>query len=453
MAIGESFVKNYMPVWFQNVLITLINVRAYKQRRSGNYWHYRVHIASLMDMSSSERELYIINKRTAFLKYATENSERYGICRNSDLDGFPILEKEEIISDIESLITISKKDGIKSSTGGTTGASMTVYYSQDNMQERMAYLDDFRARFGYELGSKVAWFSGKDILGKNMVSGKISRYDFANKIRFYSTFDINRKNFDAYWRSFVDFQPEYFVGFPSSVYEICEMALSKGLKLKCPVIAFFPTAETVLDSHRKVIKEVLGCEIYDQYASSEGAPFIFECVNHKYHIQETTGVFELYGKGEVDSLKGAEEGELLVTSFTTFGVPLIRYRIGDRLKLSEKGAVCGCGDAGRLVYSIDGRESDYLWSKEKGRVNLGNLSNATKGVAGIVCFQATQDSEDLVSLKVVSSDLYTESSQSLFLANVRARLGEVIGINIDLVDHIPREKSGKFRIVKNSINK
>lgn len=447
----QKFVVNYLPVSIQNILITIVNCKAYRVRRSGKYWECRNNLTVVKQMTSIERKKYIDEKRTKFLDYSIKNSKWYEGCAGLSLSEFPVLEKNHIIDSLDEFLTTKKSECIKSSTGGTTGASMTVYYTKNCMQERMAYLDDFRSSFGYELGERVAWFSGKDILGERVVSGQYTRYDFINKIRFYSTFHIGKDSFEKYWDSFSEFKPKYIVGFPSSVFELCQIAKSRGLVLEHPVVAFFPTAETVLDVHRNVISEVLGCEIYDQYASSEGAPFIFECKEHKYHIDETTGVFEIFNKGEVANISEAVEGELLVTSFTTYGVPLIRYRIGDRITLAASEVSCKCGNIGRIVERIDGRETDYLLTNEKGRVNLGNLSNATKGVNGIVCFQAIQKNLEKINFDVVVNDLFSKEDKERFIEALRARLGNVIVIDIRIVEHIAKEKSGKFRIVKNFV--
>ena len=75
----------------------------------------------------------------------------------------------------------------------------------------------------------------------------------------------------------LEFKCEYIVGFPSSVYRICKFCESQEIKFNGDVKVFFPTAETVTPEHRKVISRFFKCDIKDQYASSEGAPFIFEC--------------------------------------------------------------------------------------------------------------------------------------------------------------------------------
>src|SRR3546814_13921204 len=65
-------------------------------------------------------------------------------------------------------------------------ASMKVIYHPEDMQERFALKDYFRSRYGYKLGRKVAWFSGKSLLRPtDLASGRVWRDDHINKIRFF----------------------------------------------------------------------------------------------------------------------------------------------------------------------------------------------------------------------------------------------------------------------------
>src|SRR5699024_7246248 len=99
------------------------------------------------------------------------------------------------------------------------------------------------------------------ITEQDISKGICSHYDFINKIRYYSTFHINNKNFDIYWESLNAYQPEFIVGFPSSIFTICEIADSKGLRIKKPVNVFFSTSENLTPKYREVISRVLGCKI------------------------------------------------------------------------------------------------------------------------------------------------------------------------------------------------
>ncbi len=444
----------FLPIRFQNIAISLVNSNLYRVRHGGKYKEYRDYFSKWDNANEEEFRKEEARRLKLFLRFAKDNSIWYQsrinqeVVDSGNLTGLSVLEKKEVINNLDKIRTINYKDAIVSLTGGTTGASMKVLYKRDDMQERFAILDHFRAKHGYNLGKKTAWFSGKNLISETDIeNGICSHYDSLNKIRFYSTFHINKKNFDTYWNSLVEFKPEFIVGFPSSVYEICEIADSKGLYLSKSVKVFFPTAETVLPRHREIIGKVLGCKLVDQYASSEGAPFILECENGKMHIHPLTGIFEVVD----ENLQPAQEGELLVTSFTTRGTPLIRYRVGDRIKLASNSERCTCDSVFPIVERIEGRSTDYILSPTHGKVNLGNISNSTKDVIGIIQFQVVQHSLQQLEVLVVVNEAFTAKEQYKFEHALIERFGKEIGIEIKIVDQINKEKSGKFRIVKNLI--
>ena len=435
-----------IPRFIQHTAITLFNTYQYKVRHSGEYKELRDYYAQVDSLDTFELTQEVELKKSKFFKHIKDHSEWYKNFDFKDLTLLPILEKSDIINNLDQIKTIEEKDGLVSLTGGTTGASMKVIYTNTDVRERFAILDHFRAQHGYKLGEKTAWFSGKNLISEaDITKGLCSHYDFINKIRFYSTFHINERNFDIYWKSLNKFKPKFIVGFPSSVYEVCKMADSKGLHLTHKVKVFFTTAETVLPQHREVINRVMGCKLVDQYASSEGAPFILECEAGNMHIHPLTGIFEVVN----EDMQPAQEGEILVTSFITHGTPLIRYRIGDRIKQAQQNKRCNCGSIFPLIEKIEGRSTDYILSPTHGKVNLGNISNSTKNINGIIKFQVIQHTPETVQVLIVTNQDFNSSEKTKFIAALTERLGDQLEIITKIVDDIPTEKSGKFRIVKN----
>lgn len=436
-----------LPIFLQNLAISLVNTYQYKIRHSGKYHFYKKYYANFENKNMAEIQDEHNKRLEEFLLYANQTNW-YKVVDSLQLHDYPVLEKQAIIENLEQITTIPKNDKrIESKTGGTTGTSMKVYYTPEDMQERFALLDHFREKFGYKLGEKTAWFSGKKIVTvDDLKKGLCYRDDFINKIRFFSTFDINTRNFESYWNALHQFKPEFIVGYPSSVYEICLIAKQKGLQASFQVKTFFPTAETVLSIHRDVISEVLGCKVVDQYASSEGAPFILQCEHGGMHIHPLTGIFE-YRYPNTDSK------EILVTSFSTRGTPLIRYAIGDAIELETDQTTCACGSDFPLVKSIKGRNQDYIETEDLGRISTAHITLCIKDVQGILLMQIVQKKINVIEIYLVTNNLFNDQQQKKFISNFRRLIGTRIEILLNLVDDIPKEKSGKFRIVKNLIEK
>lgn len=454
----QKYIYKIAPNYIHNILIYLYNKRAYKIRYGGAYWKYREKIRKNAELTYEELKLYQQNRFQNLIHFASEKSPYYkSIFKNiknkediSNINNLPIITKENLRKNIQSIIVNTDEHLFKSKTGGTTGKSLEVFNFARNNQERFAFLDDFRSKFGYELGKKTAWFSGKDVLTKKDIKkNRFWKTDFIHHVRYYSTFHIRKDYLKFYVEDLIKYKPEYFVGFPSTMLEIAKYGLANGYDFPANTVkAIFPTAETLTLEMRENIELFFKTKMYNQYASSEGAPFIFECVEGNLHVEMQSGVFEVLDSNN----KPSNEGRLIITSFLNEGTPLIRYDIGDSIIMEVPQKTCNCGNNNPIVKEILGRKDDYLFSPERGKINLGNVSNTLKDVKGIIRFQAVQNDLDKISL-FIEKDLLTFSKESerKFIKNWRERVGFKMDLEIIYVDSVSVEASGKFRIVKNNI--
>jgi len=449
---------NSAPEIVQNSMISLFNLIAYKKRYGGNYKKYLKKFERNRSLSLDELKAIQQQRLEDLVAYAKKHSQFYGNLYESVnlengmplLEEFPIIDKESLRKNGREIFTIPVSEGLISKTGGTTGKSLEVIYTLDNMQERFAMLDDFRARQGYKLGEKTAWFSGKNlIVEKDIKKNRFWKTDHLYKVRYYSTFHIKNDYLKFYIENLMTFKPKYFVGFPSTIFELAKYGKSNGYDFPANTVkAIFPTAETVTNIMRTTIESFFKTKMYDQYASSEGAPFIFECENGNLHLELQSGVFEVLDENN----SKATTGKLVVTSFTTKGTPLIRYDIGDSITLEDKNKICGCGNNNPLVKEIKGRIDDFVYSPQNGKINLGNISNTLKGTKGIIKFQAVQEKLDAIKVfLVIDKELYSSKTEKIYLENWRERIGHQMELSLDYVEEIEVEKSGKFRFVKNHI--
>lgn len=442
-----------LPDTLQGMLISIFNYLAYRGRYGGAYNSYVKKFNANRTLGLVELKQIQEKKFEECLRHAKTHSNFYknhNLVTLDNISTLPIITKEELRKDINGVYTIPKTKGIVSKTGGTTGKSLEVVFTEEDMQERFAMLDDFRNRFGYKLGKSTAWFSGKNLLTiKDIKKKRFWKTDTLYKVRYYSTFHIKEDYLKYYVEDLIKYQPEYLVGFPSTILEIARYGLRNGYDYPEGVTkAVFPTAETINPEMRSHIESFFKTKMYDQYASSEGAPFIFECSNGNLHLELQSGVFEVLDNDN----EPTQSGRLIVTSFTTKGTPLVRYDIGDSITLEDSSKICNCGNNNPLVREIQGRVDDYIYSPENGKINLGNISNTLKDTKGILKFQVVQNELNKIELFLVTDGLtYNKEIENKLTQNWRDRIGNSMELDIIHVSDIPVEKSGKYRLVKNNI--
>jgi phenylacetate-CoA ligase len=112
-----------------------------------------------------------------------------------------------------------------------------------------------------------------------------------------------------------------------------------------------------LPSTRERIEKAWGATVFDHAGATEVGAWGFESIAHSgLHINEGEFIGEVL---DPHTLEPAQEGELIITNLGRIGMPVIRYRTGDRVKLSEK--TCDSGRTFKLFEGgVIGRVDDVL---------------------------------------------------------------------------------------------
>mgnify|MGYP003391420443 CR=1 FL=1 len=395
-----------------------------------------------------------------FINYAYENSSFYkelyrdidihSIKQMSDIKKLPIVDKEMIRANINQVNinqvnTVVRMGAVEGHTGGTTGKSLVVLMTPEDMMKRMAMLDHFKARVGFEHRKmKRATFNGKHIIPPTQKKKNFWRYNAACKQMIYSSFHLTEENMKFYVESLNEYQPNAIDGFFMSMCDIAGYIERHNIMLKFQPVAIFPTSETLTDSGRELLERVFGCKVYDQYTSGEGAPFVTECEKQVLHVELASEVFEHFEENS---------DEVLVTSFTTHGTPLIRYRIGDSMTFDSDNTRCMCGMDSPIVKAIQGRKLDFLYTSDGAKINGGNVANLFKNMPNaLIRAQTIQDKMNEITIFLeVDKNRYKPEYDEMLEDEFLHKFGKGMKINIRHVDEIPREKSGKFRMIKNNV--
>ena len=439
---------NKLPHLLKNVLVTLYNLRQVKSH--GKLYKQYIEMYKTHFFHTSYDQLKAIqNERfLSLIKFVRNNNPYYqqklkGIKINSIEDRFkiPELSKEDLR--LDSIKSNVDQSLVKGNTGGTTGKSLHFAITQDNFSERMACLDFFRGMYGYNYGDEIAWFSGKEIITDREVQQNIFWVrDYRTNVTYYSTFHLKPDYIQYMIQDIRHKHPRYLAGFPSAITDIARQWEKSGIE-PIQLNAIFPTSEPLLTQDKEFLQAFFNCPVPDQYASSEGAPFIYECPQGSLHYDMLSGIFDV--KDETLS------GPVLVTSFTTDYMPLIRYDIGDSIVFPEQEITCSCGSNMPVVEKIIGRSTSFIYSSERGKVTNSNISNVIKYLNGIEKFQVVQKQRDSIEVYIVYSGENKTEIQKKIEYELRYRLGEDMNIHYHFVASIPPGNNGKFQMVINQL--
>jgi len=131
----------------------------------------------------------------------------------------------------------------------------------------------------------------------------------------------------------------------------------KDLKLKRGMFGAEPWSSKIQDR----IEQELGIEAFDIYGLTElcGPGVSIECEAHAgLHVWEDHFIVETINPNTGEVLAEGEEGELVFTTLTKTGMPMLRYRTRDISKIDA--TPCKCGRTHARMTRVMGRSDDML---------------------------------------------------------------------------------------------
>jgi phenylacetate-CoA ligase len=446
------------------IKMLLLNVRAYlnvRKRYTAKYYTYLETYINLWTAEKSAIAQYQNDKLVAFLlecnnyvPYYIETFKRAGVSnqeiRNNPFDvlkRLPLLSNSDRKTKVSSLInTNPERETVEVGyTSGTSGSPTKNFLDRESIERGFALWSRFHHTIGIKSSDRSVRFSGRLVVSPTASKPPFWIYNKVEDQLFMSSYHLSEKNIPHYIDKLNKFKPKFLDGYPSALYVIAKTSNALNIPIKYKPKAIATTAETLYDYQRAEIEKAFGCPVFNQYASSEGSPFITECISGNLHVNEDSGVFEFLNKNNSPAAPG-EIARMVVTSFRNYKTPLIRYDIEDAVLLPEEDVHCDCGCQMPVIEKIIGREDDVLWTPEKGYI--GRMDTAFKGLVGIVKSQIIQQTPTSFIVNTIIDSSFTKQVEADFLKNLKDRLGYSSDIEIRIVNEIPLGANGKFVAVK-----
>ncbi|HAR63207.1 MAG: hypothetical protein DKM50_08375 [Candidatus Margulisiibacteriota bacterium] len=384
--------------------------------------------------------LYVAQKApyyNVFIKNLKKPIENITI---TDLKKFPILTKEIIRSEGRNMLTNNQKKLIPITTSGSTGTPLLFYQDTDYQKHVWSTNMIINEMCGWYYGARLARIWGcMPKTSKLLLNCK----DYIQNTRFYNIAELSEKKIEAYHLDMSKFKPEIISSYTSSIYLIAKYLEARKIKPNYPKIAISTSCETLYPHMRRTIEGVFGVKIFDRYGSREVNGIASECEAHSgLHIFVENVVVEC-----LDPITGEEvidkPGEIIVTDLNNYGMPFIRYRVGD-VGIATK-QICSCGRNSLMFKQIMGRDTDFLTLKNGSVYDVDHFTHKFFDIQGVKEFQFCQDTIETFTISIVTDN----SNNQQIIDKVKKEISDVLGhgssLDVKVVDSIPKPANGKYR--------
>lgn len=397
--------------------------------------------------------------------YYREILQKAGVIQNiknniyinlNNFSQIPLLDKSIIRDNYERL----KSDDLKSrkwyenTSGGSTGEPVRFVQDKNYHDTLLSVkmLDDLWS--GYKIGDRkiILWGSERDLLiGREKFRTLVGRW-LRNEICL-NAFRITPENMYSYIKYINEFKPVQILAYVASLYEMACFIDRKKINVYSPK-SIMVSAGVLHEHMRETIEKIFKAPVFNRYGSREVGDIACECDRHQgLHISPFTHYVEILREDGSPAEQG-ELGEIIVTLFANYAMPLIRYRIGDIGAWSEK--ACTCGREWPMLKYVSGKMWDIFRTKDGTQAHGEFFIRIFYFQDWIKKFQVIQEDFDFIRVLIVpdrSKEIQKIYSKEIYMITNKIRfvMGQECKVQFDFVEDIKPLASGKYHYIVSKV--
>ncbi len=304
----------------------------------------------------NQLETYQLKKLTELVSHAYNYSEYYrksfdkkkvhpaDIKKLSDLEKLPIITKSELISfnaEIHSKFEFKKTFTAK--TSGTSGESLTFSRNEYSDSFNRTVINHNYSDYNVKPWHRNGYFWGFDSSFIQQIKTKCLDV-LQNRFRVFSYSESELTKFIKKLKN-----AKYLHGYSSSIYQTAIAINTGNLEKPNNILMVKGTSEKIFDYYQPEIIKAFGTKMISEYGAAESGIIAFECPKGNMHLNMEGVIVE-----EVNN-------EILVTNLHMLSFPIIRYKLGDYIKLASKNTSCMCGKNHVILSEVVGRIGETVY--------------------------------------------------------------------------------------------
>lgn len=338
-------------------------------------------------------------------------------------------------------------------SSGTTGSPTAILYTEEDVNTWA----DLVARCMYMVGMRPGDVF-QNLSGYGLFTGGLGIHYGAERLGCL-TIPAGAGNSKRQIKLLKDFRVSAMHIIPSYALHLATVFDDLGidphaLDLRIALIGAEPHTEEI----RRRIEELYAIKAYNSYGLSEmnGPGVAFECpAQNGMHIWEDAYFVEILDPQTLEPVPEGEIGELVVTTLTRQGMPLLRYRTRDLTRILP--GQCSCGRVHKRIDRILGRADDMIIIKGVNIYPM-QVEQVLMGIEEVgQNYQIILEREDYIDQMRVKVEIKDESfvEDMRVLQALKQRISRalreelLVTPKVDLVEHnsLPRSQGKAERVV------
>ena len=371
----------------------------------------------------------------------------------SDLQAMEPVSKTTLQSNLSAMLSTDYNvdDLIEDASGGSTGIPTKFYKDIERHNLRRADQIRHDRWSGWNVGERWAliWGARTDLVDKRSLRERLVE-KYLHRCVALDAFELKHDSMQEFAVRLHRHKPRMILGYANALYRFAEFLLESEFSQSIRPSGVISSAENLTKDMKDLIGRAFACPVLDRYGSREVGLIASECgINAGLHINADNLIVEIVN-GDLPAASG-QTGQIIVTDLWNYGMPLIRYDMGDMGIPTD--ALCPCGRKLPMIQSVEGRASDFLQAADGTQIHGEFFTHLFYGNDAVVQFQIVQKTSSDVDIFIVRKDEYANEQFEEIVATTKRVLGETTKVTVKFRDSIPPTASGKFRFTISNVEK